>query len=46
VQFERGASDIEIIGTWVVPEFGAIAAMILVVGTTAAIIYAKRIPRL
>jgi archaellum component FlaF (FlaF/FlaG flagellin family) len=45
VQFERGASDIEIIGTWVVPEFGAIAAMILVVGTTAAIIYAKRLPR-
>jgi len=32
IEFEQGDSDIEIIGTFVVPEFGTISILILVVG--------------
>lgn len=39
INFEQGDSDIEIIGTYVIPEFGSIVMMILLVGigTTIAI---------
>ncbi|MFB5629408.1 MAG: PEFG-CTERM sorting domain-containing protein [Nitrosarchaeum sp.] len=39
INFEQGDSDIEIIGTTIIPEFGTIAIMILVIGiiTTIAI---------
>ncbi len=36
VNFEEGDSDIEIIGTYVVPEFGIIVMMILIVGILAS----------
>jgi predicted secreted protein with PEFG-CTERM motif len=32
IEFEEGDSDIEIIGTFVVPEFGTISILILIVG--------------
>lgn len=38
IQFEQGDSDIEIIGTFVVPEFGSIVMIILVVGIISTII--------
>ena len=38
INFEEGDSKIEIIGTYVVPEFGSIAIMIMVVGMMSAII--------
>ena len=37
IQFPIGAEEIEIIGTWVVPEFGTIAAMILAVAIISII---------
>jgi len=41
INFEQNDSKIEIIGTYVVPEFGAIAAMILIVGITSVIILTR-----
>ncbi|HSG84425.1 MAG TPA: PEFG-CTERM sorting domain-containing protein [Nitrosopumilus sp.] len=41
IEFEQGDSDIEIIGTYVVPEFGAIAMMILIVGIMMTVIVAR-----
>lgn len=41
INFEEGDSDIEIIGTYVIPEFGAIAMMILIVGIMVTILVAK-----
>ena len=41
IEFEQGDSDIEIIGTYVVPEFGAIAMMILIVGIMMTILVAR-----
>ena len=41
IEFEQGDSDIEIIGTYVVPEFGAIAMMILIVGILMTILVAR-----
>ncbi|MCE2614798.1 MAG: PEFG-CTERM sorting domain-containing protein [Nitrosopumilus sp. (ex Thoosa mismalolli)] len=38
INFEQGDSDIEIIGTYVVPEFGAIVMIILVVGIMVSIL--------
>ena len=38
INFERGDSDIEIIGTYVVPEFGAIVTIILVVSIMIVVI--------
>jgi len=38
INFEQGDSDIEIIGTYVVPEFGTIAAMILAVAIISIIV--------
>ncbi len=37
INFEQGDSDIEIIGTYVVPEFSTIAVMILIIGIMATI---------
>lgn len=37
IQFLEGDSDIEIIGTYVIPEFGAIAMLVLVAATVSAI---------
>ncbi|MDX1595378.1 MAG: PEFG-CTERM sorting domain-containing protein [Nitrosopumilaceae archaeon] len=41
IAFEGGDSDIEIIGTFVVPEFGTIMTLILLVGITSIIILSK-----
>ena len=37
INFEPGDSDIEIIGTYVVPEFGTVVMMILIIGIIATI---------
>lgn len=43
IQFEQGDSDIEVVGTFVIPEFGPIALIVLVIAITATIaISAKR----
>lgn len=42
IQFQEGDSDIEIIGTFVVPEFGPIAIIVLVVSITSVMILTKR----
>ncbi len=42
IEFEGGDSDIEIIGTFVIPEFGTIAVMILVVAIMSAIILSRK----
>ncbi|MEX1149683.1 MAG: PEFG-CTERM sorting domain-containing protein [Nitrosopumilus sp.] len=41
INFERGDSDIEIIGTYVIPEFGAITMMILIVGIMVTVLVAR-----
>jgi predicted secreted protein with PEFG-CTERM motif len=41
IDFEPGDSKIEIIGTYVVPEFGIIAVMVLIVGITSMIILTR-----
>jgi len=41
INFEEGDSDIEIIGTYVVPEFGTIAMMILIVGIMTIILASR-----
>jgi len=42
IQFQEGDSDIEIIGTYVVPEFGPIAILILVVAVSSVLILSKK----
>ena len=41
INFEQGDSDIEIIGTTIIPEFGTIAVMILVIGMVTTILVTK-----
>jgi len=41
INFEQGDSDIEIIGTTIIPEFGTIAVMILMVGIISVIVVSK-----
>ncbi len=41
VNFEEGDSDIEIIGTYVVPEFGTIVMMILIIGIMTVILASR-----
>ncbi len=41
MNFEEGDSDIEIIGTYVVPEFGTIVMMILIVGIMTIILASR-----
>ncbi len=43
IKFEKGDSNIEIIGTTIIPEFGTIAVMILVVGIVTTIVVTKKI---
>ena len=42
VMFPAGTEQIEIIGTFVIPEFGAIAAMILAVAIISIIVVSAR----
>ena len=42
ITFEDGASEIEIIGTWAVPEFGTIAAIVLAVAIVSIIAISAR----
>ena len=41
INFEQGDTDIQIIGTYVVPEFGTIAMMVLLVGIMATVILTR-----
>ncbi len=41
IEFEQGDSDIEIIGTYVIPEFGTIAMMVLIIGIMATVVIAR-----
>jgi predicted secreted protein with PEFG-CTERM motif len=41
VNFEEGDSDIEIIGTYVVPEFGTVVMMILIVGIMTIVLVSR-----
>jgi hypothetical protein len=43
IQFQEGDSDIEIIGTTVIPEFGQIALIILVTAISSMIFISKRV---
>lgn len=38
IPFEAGAEEVEIVGTWVVPEFGAIAAIVLAIAIVGIIV--------
>jgi len=42
ISFPEGAEEIEVIGTWVVPEFGTIAAMILAVAIISIIVVSAK----
>ena len=42
IQFQDGTEEIEIIGTWVIPEFGTIAAMILAIAIISIIAISAR----
>ena len=42
IEFEEGDSDIEIIGTFVVPEFGGIVVMIFVIGIISSILISSK----
>ena len=42
IEFDAGTEQIEIIGTWVIPEFGAIAAMVLAVAIVSVIVVSSR----
>ncbi len=42
IDFEEGDSDIEIIGTFVVPEFGSIVMIVLVAGIISTILFSKK----
>jgi len=42
IEFEEGDSDIEIIGTFVVPEFGSIVMIILVIGIVSTILLSAK----
>ncbi len=41
INFEQGDSDIEIIGTYVIPEFGALTMMILIAGIMITVLVAR-----
>ncbi len=43
VQFQAGDSDIEVIGTYVVPEFGPLVAIVMVAAITSAVVLTKKI---
>ena len=41
INFEQGDSDIEIIGTYVIPEFGSIVMVILIIGIMSTILISR-----
>ena len=41
INFEKGDSEIQIIGTYVIPEFGTIVMIILTIGILASILLTK-----
>ncbi|MEM2785067.1 MAG: PEFG-CTERM sorting domain-containing protein [Candidatus Nitrosotenuis sp.] len=43
IQFQAGDSDIEIIGTFVVPEFGSLVVTVLVVAVTSVIVFSRKL---
>jgi predicted secreted protein with PEFG-CTERM motif len=46
IDFEAGTEDIEVVGTWIVPEFGAIAAIVLAVAIVGIIVATARYGKL
>lgn len=42
INFQKGDSDIEIIGTFVIPEFGSLAVIVFVVASICAILFTKK----
>jgi predicted secreted protein with PEFG-CTERM motif len=42
INFEKGDSNIEIIGTTIIPEFGIIAVMILAIGIMIIVFVTKK----
>ncbi len=42
IEFEEGDSDIEIIGTFVIPEFGSLVMIILVIGIVSTIFLSSK----
>lgn len=42
IQFEEEDSDIEIIGTFIIPEFGTVALLILAITTTTVIVLSRK----
>lgn len=42
IEFDAGTAEIEVIGTWIVPEFGAIAAIVLAVAIVGIIVATAR----
>ena len=44
IQFQEGDSDIEIIGTFVIPEFGPVVLVVLVVAIISVIIATRKVP--
>ena len=41
INFAQGDSDIEIIGTYVVPEFGTIVMLIMVIGIITVVLFTR-----
>jgi predicted secreted protein with PEFG-CTERM motif len=46
IPFEAGTEEIEIVGTWIIPEFGAIAAIVLAVAIVGIIVATARYGKL
>jgi predicted secreted protein with PEFG-CTERM motif len=46
IPFEAGAEEIDIVGTWIIPEFGAIAAIVLAVAIVGIIVATARYGKL
>jgi predicted secreted protein with PEFG-CTERM motif len=46
IDFDAGTEEIEVVGTWIVPEFGAIAAIVLAVAIVGIIVATARYGKL
>ena len=42
IEFVKGTEEIELIGTWVIPEFGTIAAMVLIIALVSVIVISAK----
>ena len=42
IEFAKGTKEIELIGTWVIPEFGTVAAMILIIALVSVIVISAK----